>query len=197
MKKLEVKYYSIDKIKPYENNPRVNEPAIDAVAESIKEYDFRQPIVVDKDFVIVVGHTRYYAAKKLKLKEVPISIGDDLTEEQVKAYRLADNRVGEFALWDVEKLEQELSDLADIDMSVFGFIDEKDEDISQIEGVSFINDLLNNEFSDVHHIESDFFTMSFLFNKENKEEVDRLIKEKGKEFIVEMIVNEAKKEEGE
>ena len=110
----------IDEIIPYANNPRNNESAVDAVAASIAEFEFKQPVVIDKNNVIVAGHTRLLAAKKLKLETVPCVMADDLTEAQVKAYRLADNKVGELASWDFEKLELEMNDL-DMDMTVFGF----------------------------------------------------------------------------
>lgn len=113
--------WPIKKVKPYERNPRRNDNAVDAVAASIREFGFRQPIVVDRDGVIIVGHTRLKAAKKLGMKEVPVLVADDLTEEQVKAYRLADNKTGELAGWDFAGLEEELEAIADIDMSLFGF----------------------------------------------------------------------------
>ena len=108
-------------IKPYENNPRKNDSAVDAVANSIREFGFKVPVVIDKDGVIVCGHTRYKAAKKLKLDTVPCVIADDLTEEQIKAYRLADNKVSELAEWDIDLLGEELDGIFDIDMSDFGF----------------------------------------------------------------------------
>ena len=110
----------ITELKPYENNPRINDKAVDAVAASIKEFGFKVPIIVDKDGVIVAGHTRLKAAEKLGLDEVPVIVADDLTPEQVKAFRLADNKVGEIAEWDFEKLEEELKGL-NINMSQFGF----------------------------------------------------------------------------
>lgn len=120
MQILELK---ISEIKPYEKNPRKNEEAAKYVAESIKQFGFKVPIVIDKDNVIVCGHTRYKAAKKLKIKKVPCIKADDLTEEQIKAYRLADNKTGEFAEWDMELLIPELEglNLTDIDMEDFGF----------------------------------------------------------------------------
>lgn len=102
---------SIDKIKPYENNPRDNDNAVEGVAKSIKAYGWQQPIVVDKDNVIIVGHTRYRAAKKLGMKTVPVLVADKLNEQQVKAYRLADNKTGENAIWDNKKLLKELESL--------------------------------------------------------------------------------------
>ncbi|AHB79884.1 hypothetical protein LJCM1130_01770 [Lactobacillus paragasseri] len=126
---MKVETVSIDKIKPYENNPRNNDDAVDAVANSIKEFGWQQPIVVDNGGVIIAGHTRYKAAKKLGYKEVPIVVADKLTEEQVNAYRLADNKVGELAEWDDAELSEELNKILDINMADFGF---KDEPISNV-----------------------------------------------------------------
>lgn len=111
----------INSIKPYENNPRNNDQGVDAVAKSIKEFNWQQPIVVDKDNVIIVGHTRYLAAKKLGLKEVPVKVATGLTPEQVKAYRLADNKTGELTSWDIDLLDDELDGIVNLDMSDFGF----------------------------------------------------------------------------
>ena len=112
---------NISDIKEYENNPRNNENAIEPVANSIKEFGFKVPIILDRDNVIVAGHTRIRAAKKLGLETVPCVIADDLTPEQIKAFRLADNKVGEIAEWDFTKLEEELKAIQDIDMSDFEF----------------------------------------------------------------------------
>ena len=118
---MKVQNVSIDSIKPYENNPRDNDGGVDAVANSIKEFGWQQPIVVDNDNVIIVGHTRYKAAKKLGMKEVPVVVASNLSDEQVRAYRLADNKTGELTDWDMGLLDDELADIADIDMSDFGF----------------------------------------------------------------------------
>ena len=118
----------INSIKPYENNPRNNDQGVDAVAKSIKEFNWQQPIVVDKDNVIIVGHTRYKAAEKLGLKSVPIVVADNLSPEQVKAYRLADNKTGELTDWNDKLLQSELDGITNIDMADFGFDFEKDED---------------------------------------------------------------------
>lgn len=114
---------------PYENNPRKNDDAVEAVANSIKEFGFQVPIVIDKENVIVSGHTRLKAAELLRLDEVPCVRADKLTDEQIKAFRLADNKTGELAGWDFVKLEEELAELGEIDMSEFGFpnIDEVEE----------------------------------------------------------------------
>ena len=106
-------------ITPYEKNPRRNDDSVDAVAASIKEFGFRQPVVVDGNNTIIVGHTRWKAAKKLKLKAIPVMVADDLTEAQVKAYRIADNSTGEIAAWDYDLLADELAVL-DFDMSEYG-----------------------------------------------------------------------------
>ena len=111
----------IGEIKPYEKNPRKNDNAVDAVASSISQFGFKNPIVIDGNNVIICGHTRYKAAKKLGLDVVPCVVADDLTEEQIKAYRLADNKVSELAEWDIDLLGEELDGIFDIDMSDFGF----------------------------------------------------------------------------
>jgi len=112
-------------IKPYDKNPRDNEAAVQLVANSIKEFGFKVPIVVDKAGVIVCGHARYKAAQLLGLSEVPCIVADDLTPAQIRAYRLADNKVAEASQWDFEKLDDELEWLADIDidMTDFGFVE--------------------------------------------------------------------------
>lgn len=134
MKTIEL---TLDKIKPYDKNPRYNDGAVDAVARSIEEFGFQQPLVLDKDNVIIVGHTRYKAAQKLQLETVPCIIADNLTEEQVRAYRLADNKVGELAKWDFELLQQELDDVIDLDMSDFGFdMEPVDIDWAKVEELS-------------------------------------------------------------
>lgn len=129
---------------PYEKNPRHNEGAITAVAKSIEKFGFKVPIVVDASNVIVNGHTRLKAAKYLGLKEVPTIIADDLTPEQIKAFRLADNKVGEIATWDEELLNAELDELADLDldfdMTEFGF------DLPDIEGEEV--EVIEDEFEE-------------------------------------------------
>jgi 16S rRNA G966 N2-methylase RsmD len=121
----------IGEIIPYEKNPRNNDDAVKYVAESIKQFGFKVPIVIDKENIIVCGHTRWKAAKKLRLEEVPCVIADDLTDEQIKAFRLADNKVAEQAEWDFDLLSAELEDLFDFDMTVFGFDEIEEEDLSE------------------------------------------------------------------
>ena len=110
----------LTELHPYKNNPRKNEKAVDAVAASIKQFGFLVPLVISKEYEIITGHTRYLAAKKLGLASVPCVIADELTPEQVKAFRLVDNKVGELADWDMDLLPLELADIA-ADLSVFGF----------------------------------------------------------------------------
>lgn len=125
---MEIITKKLNELIPYENNPRINDEAVKYVAESIKQFGWKVPMVIDENNVIVSGHTRYKAAKELGIEEVPCIIADDLTEEQIKAFRLADNKVGEIAQWDMEKLELELEEL-DFDMGDFGFIELADLDI--------------------------------------------------------------------
>ena len=108
---------------PYENNPRINDYAVKKVLESIKEYGFTNPILVDKDLVIIAGHTRREAAILAGLEKVPYIIKDDLTPEQVKAYRIADNKLAELSTWDEEALKAELFELQELDypLEVMGF----------------------------------------------------------------------------
>lgn len=116
----------ISEVKPYENNPRINEGGVEATANSIKEFGWQQPLVVDKDHVIIVGHTRLKAAEKLGLKKVPVVVAGGLSEDQVKAYRLADNKTGELSDWNIDMLEIELGGIEELDMGDFGFDDSVD-----------------------------------------------------------------------
>lgn len=122
----------LDEIQPYEHNPRNNDAAVEYVANSLREFGWKQPIVIDKDGIIIAGHTRYKAAQRLGMKTAPCIMADDLTPEQVKAYRLADNKTGEFAEWDFSELEMELADI-EMDMSAFGFLEEELNDVEAVE----------------------------------------------------------------
>lgn len=117
---MTVQEMRLDQIKPYKNNPRKNDEAVSAVAASIREFGFKQPIVVDADGVIIVGHTRYKAAQMLGLETVPVLVADDLSDDKAKAYRLADNKTNELAEWDLSALEMELENI-NMDMEQFGF----------------------------------------------------------------------------
>lgn len=120
---MEVTLWKIDQVKPYENNPRDNDDAVSPVAKSIQQFGWRQPLVVDGEGVIIVGHTRWRAAKKLKLSEVPVHVATDLSADQIRAYRLADNQTGTLSCWDNEKLVVELFALKDVgfDLDMIGF----------------------------------------------------------------------------
>jgi len=124
---MQIENRPIDTIRPYDKNPRNNDTAVQAVADAIRTYGWRQPIVVDKDGVIIAGHTRLKAARLLGLAEVPVHVAHDLSPEQAKAYRLADNRLNEIATWDAELLPGELIELKDlgIDLAMLGFTTEE------------------------------------------------------------------------
>lgn len=127
MNELNIEYININEIKPYKNNPRKNDKAVEKVVASIKEFGFKNPIIIDKNMEIITGHTRFKAAIKLKMDKVPIIRAEDLTEEQVKAYRIADNKTGEIAEWDTDLLLEEINKLKlnNYDIESTGF-DEKD-----------------------------------------------------------------------
>lgn len=130
---MDIVWKRLDEITPYENNPRDNDQAVDAVAASIKEFGFKVPIVIDAQGVIVAGHTRYKASKKLGLEKVPCIVADDLSDEQIRAFRLADNKTAELADWDEDLLAQELAEIMDIDMTLFGFGDEESDLADELE----------------------------------------------------------------
>lgn len=123
---MEIIMKGLGDIHPYEKNPRRNDDAVRYVAASITEFGFKVPIVIDSKGVIVAGHTRYKAAKMLEMDKVPCIIADDLTDKQIKAFRLADNKVSEQATWDFNMLNLEMDDLFDFDMGQFGFINNED-----------------------------------------------------------------------
>lgn len=144
MNKREVVYLNLEDIKPYENNPRNNDNAIEKVVNSIKEFGFNNPITVDKEYVIVTGHTRYEASKILNLKQVPCIILYGLTEEEIKGYRLADNKTGEFSNWEFDKLTKELAEIQNIDMGSLGFNIQIFEDL----GVTDLDFILDEELEE-------------------------------------------------
>ena len=141
--KLQIIYKDIDDLQMYENNPRKNSDAVQYVMNSIQQFGFKNPIIIDKDNMIVCGHTRYKAARRLKMATVPCIMADDLSEDQIRAFRLADNKVAEMSTWDYERLEQEfaLIDPLEFDIADFGFFptyepDEDDEEEEDDEVVS-------------------------------------------------------------
>lgn len=155
----------INYLKPYKNNPRKNDQAVDAVAASIKEFGFKIPIIIDKNGVIVAGHTRLKAAKKLGLDKVPVIRATDLTYEQVRAFRLADNKVGELSGWKIDKLVKELSEI-NVDMRRFGFLEEQEaEETDEQDGKS-----------------SEIVTLSFQFHEKQKELIEWAMNEVASEI---------------
>lgn len=147
---MEIKTLKLKDLKPYEKNPRHNEDAVELVANSIKEFGFKVPIVIDRNNVIVCGHTRYMECKQLKIKEVPCVVADDLTDNQIKAFRLADNKVAEKAEWDYDLLNTELDDIVNIDMEDFGFefIDEEyEKQVNAEETQRRVENILNLEYA--------------------------------------------------
>lgn len=173
---MEIVYKNIDELIPYENNPRINDEAVEYVKNSIKEFGFKVPIVIDKDNIIIAGHTRIKASKELGIKDIPCIIADDLTEEQVKAFRLADNKVSEKSVWNWEMLNQELNDILNIDMTEFDFgidldeplEDELDEDENNIELKEYQVKLKFKDTKDFKKIEDELRS----FINENYKDVD-------------------------
>ena len=158
---MEIIYKNINELIPYENNPRLNDEAVEYVKNSIKEFGFKVPIVIDKDNVIIAGHTRIKASKELGIKDIPCIIADDLTEEQVKAFRLVDNKVSEKSIWDYTKLDEELDSILDIDMSMFDF--------------NIVNDDFDTEFSLQDGDREPIQTMSITFSDEQVETINEAI----------------------
>lgn len=162
---MEIIEKKVEELIPYDNNPRKNDEAVDKVAESIKEFGFKVPIVIDSNDVIVTGHTRLKAAKKLGLKSVPCIQADDLTDEQIKAFRLADNKVSEFSVWNLERLDEELESI-DIYMERFGFTDDQKVEVYEEEEAT----------------ESDFVTLSFQLHEEQKSFIEESMQKVAEEI---------------
>ena len=174
---MRIESIDLDKIIPYENNPRFNDDAVEYVASSIKAFGFKVPIVIDKNNVIVTGHTRVKAAEILGLEKVPCIKADDLTDDQIKAFRIADNKVSEFATWDYDKLDIELEDI-DIDMTSFGIdidigsfdnvetdnIEEQDDDGYYGDERDRTNKAYNLDIIDHSNLTNDFWQMPIIRN---------------------------------
>ena len=201
---MDIQEIEIDKIIPYINNPRKN-LNVDKVASSIKEFGFQQPIVVDKTNTIVVGHTRYEAAKKLGITKVPVQIAD-LSDTQAKAYRIADNRLNQDASWDTKLLNIEFNDLLskDYNLDSLGFTTDEldtlflksseDADIGLNENIEEDLDLTQETLSDVKMIQ-------LFFNADNeskfREAVNKISKENNidniSDAVLKAVLNEANK----
>ncbi|AVJ48911.1 adenine-specific methyltransferase [Lactobacillus phage PMBT4] len=175
--RMNIVYKKVADLVPYENNPRNNEEAVDYVANSIKEFGFKVPVVVDKDNIVIAGHTRLKACEKLGITEVPCIVAEDLTEDQIKAFRIADNKVSEYATWDEEKLSKELSNIM-LDMTEFGddlFTDDEQMDVK-------LDDEEDNHYSQETHVPQyeptgDFVDIMDLVDDEKTNELIREIKE--------------------
>lgn len=149
---IEIVSKALSELIPYEKNPRkISDEAVNAVAESIQEFGFKNPILIDKDNVIIAGHTRRLASLKLGLERVPCVVVDDLTPQQIKALRLADNKTNELADWDIGELDLELADLLDMDMGRFGFDTEEFEDEEETSSIG-----LNEKWQIVIDCDSEF-----------------------------------------
>lgn len=184
---MEIENIPISEIIPYKDNPRKNERAINVVAKSIKEFGFRVPIIIDKNNIIVTGHTRLLAAKKLELKEVPIIWADDLTEEQIKAYRIMDNKSAEYSFWDNNLLKQELMALQDLDfdMDKTGFTSEEISKV--IKGLDFGTDKDLEGLEDMN--DSQIRMVQLFFNLPQHTEFIKMINEIGVKFQTKSITD--------
>ena len=138
---MHVEMMAPDVLIPYSRNPRHNDQAVDAVAASLREFGFRQPIVVDERMVVIVGHTRLKAALRLGLQKVPVHVARGLTDEQARAYRLADNRTGELAQWDQPMLDAELDALlnSDVDLAALGLLEQTGNDDSSVDEIELVD----------------------------------------------------------
>ena len=166
--KHQIEYLKTDDLIPYDKNPRFNDEAVPAVVESIKTAGFLVPIVIDKNNVIAAGHTRLKAAKKLGLKEVPCIRADDLTDQEIQAFRLADNRTSELATWNTDLLNEELKEITDIDMSALGFAEE-------LESIDLDDDLdtaFDDKNDDVMYFSSDEIQEEIVNDWKNYETVE-------------------------
>ena len=180
---MKVKEAPIGEVRPYPGNPRVNDGAVEAVVASLREFGWQQPIVVDADGTIIAGHTRYKAAKRLGMQTVPVVVASGLTPEQVQAYRLADNKVGELADWDAALLDLELDGLADFDMGEFGFEEYGFDALASLENEDFVS--LKDK------ADAEFYNVTFSFPADTREKVRRYLAEAGKADAVGLIVGRA------
>ena len=144
---MEIVYKKTSKLKPYENNPRFNDDAVEYVANSIKEFGFLVPIIVDSNDVIVAGHTRWKASLELNIKEIPCIVADDLSEEKIRMLRLADNKVAEISVWDYERLQQEILALEDYKLDLF---DIEKIDIDFVNGDEVIEEVADKPIKDCY-----------------------------------------------
>lgn len=192
---IKIEEVNLDDLKVYGNNPRINDNAIKYVTNSIKKFGFLVPIVIDKNNVIVCGHTRYLASKELNLKNVPCIKAESLTDKQVKAFRIADNKIHEKSSWDNDLLKEELTELQNFgfDLEDLGFLNFELDYILSDNTENFINDLEENDFKD-NNLLNEFFSMTFVFPKNKEELIKDYVSKNGKEIVVNKIISWA--EEG-
>lgn len=175
---MEIVLKDIKEIKPYENNPRNNRKAVDFVANSIQQFGFKHPLLIDGANTIICGHTRFMACRKLKIKEIPCIVATDLTEEQTRAFRLADNKTSEWAEWDLEKLEIEMEEIT-MDLSGFGFMEIEEDEIDA--------PLVEEQGEGFGGVGKPGFDITFKFQQVNKMKINEIIKVNGKEKIAEQV----------
>lgn len=187
---IKIEEIKLADLKAYENNPRINDKAVKYVADSIKKFGFLVPIVIDKDNVIVCGHTRYLASQELNLKTAPCIRAENLTDKQIKAFRIADNKIHEKSSWNNDLLKEELTQLQDFgfDLEDFGFLDFELDYILSDNTENFINDLEENDFNGKNLL-NEFFSMTFVFPKDKEELIKDYISKNGKEDIVNKIIS--------
>ena len=199
--------FKVEELIPYINNPRNNNDAIDKVAASIKEFGFKVPLVIDKDNVVVTGHTRLLASKKLGLKEVPCVIADDLSPAQIKAFRIADNKVSEYSQWDEDMLNVELEELVDLEFDLINTGFEADDlEVMLNLGFDYNEDDFGDEFTlpegdkkpiqqisfTFHDKQVDLITraMDDIENRYDKDELETFGNENKKGNLLYMVVKE-------
>ncbi len=175
---MEIKNIDINLIRPYENNPRVNINAVDKVAESIREFGFKVPIVINSDHIIINGHTRYEASKKLGLKSIPVIFADDLTKEQQDAFRIIDNKTHDYADWDYQTLEEELDKLS-LDMSKYGFEENT---------LEFIDEMIDSGIAGEGN-DKELWSLRINFEKQYEDKVKEVINKYGKDMIVQSVLD--------
>jgi len=168
---MRIEMKGLEEIKPYEKNPRKNDKAVEKVAESIKEFGFKVPIVIDKNNKIVAGHTRYKASEQLGLEKVPCIVADDLSEEQVKAFRIADNKVTEIAEWDNDLLLEELEGLEDF------FTGFEQKEIDKLMGAQEVNPYTDKVQTPIYDIQGEVPLIEELCNSQKTEYLDELIEQ--------------------
>ena len=172
---MKVNNVDIKSIKPYAKNPRkISDKAVKMVANSIKEFGFQQPIVVDKNNIIVVGHTRFQASATLGMKEVPVVVGD-FTEEQAKAYRIADNRINEETGWDYTALQEELNTLLnlDVDLNLTGFTSEELDSMFAKEEIQILDPV--DASDDPNHLINDVKMIQLFYEPEHEKRFREII----------------------